>query len=113
MVPWNMVSVLYCTDCCATQLAAWLLDLQSYLFGTPDPPAPADGVGAAEGGMEGGAEEGGGGLAAAHQAMLQREGPTGYQSYSRPPAFPARVATLMATMVLSWLAVCFLICTKQ
>lgn len=55
--------------------------------------------------MDGGAEEGGGGLAAAHQAMLQREGPTGYQSYNRPPAFPARVATLMATMVLSWLAV--------
>lgn len=33
----------------------------------------------------------GGGLRAAHVAMLQGGGPTGFQSYKRPPLFPFRV----------------------
>jgi len=46
-----------------------------------------------------------GGLAAAHQAMLQREGPTGFQAYTKPTYFTARMVGLMLLMVLSWLVV--------
>ncbi len=89
-------------------VAAWLLNLRSYLFGdtpedTIDQPAgqpqqqpqpqaqpevepevdqPAN-VGQAQ------AQEG---LAAAHQALLQREGPIGFQPYKRPKMFPLLVS---------------------
>lgn len=39
------------------------------------------------------------GLGAAHQALLQREGPTGFQSFTRPPCFGARIAGLLGLMV--------------
>ena len=32
-------------------------------------------------------------LGAAHQALLQREGPTGFQPYNRPNIFPLRVSS--------------------
>ena len=39
------------------------------------------------------------GLGAAHQALLQREGPTGFQAFTRPPCFGARIAGLLGLMV--------------
>ena len=33
-----------------------------------------------------------GDLGAAHQALLQREGPTGFQPYNKPNLFPIRVS---------------------
>ena len=33
-----------------------------------------------------------GDLGAAHQALIQREGPTGFQPYNRPNLFPLRVS---------------------
>ena len=33
-----------------------------------------------------------GDLGAAHQALLQREGPTGFQPYNKPILFPLRVS---------------------
>ena len=39
------------------------------------------------------------GLGAAHQALLQREGPTGFQAFTRPPCFGARIAGLLGIMV--------------
>lgn len=80
------------------RLAAWALDLHSYLFGNLETPV----VEAVEVVDEAGD---GGGLAAQHQAMLQREGPTGFQSYNKPQYFSARISGLMVLMVLSWLLV--------
>lgn len=36
-----------------------------------------------------------GDLGAAHQALLQRGGPTGFQPYVRPSLFPARIVGLL------------------
>merc|ERR1719318_2427247 len=75
--------------------AAWLLDIHSYMSGD-QPPEAANGeeVRAEEEEQE---EEQGEaalvphqheeGLGAAHQALLQREGPTGFQAFIRPPCF--------------------------
>jgi E3 ubiquitin-protein ligase MARCH6 len=76
-----------------------LFEAPYYAEADPDPVAPAvaDGdvpavapfadaaIGAGIGG------DGGLGLGAAHQAMLQRDGPTGTQPYIRPSWFPLRV----------------------
>jgi len=35
----------------------------------------------------------GGGLGAAHQALLLRDGPTGFLPYTRPKIFPVKVCT--------------------
>jgi len=45
------------------------------------------------------------GLAAAHQALLQREGPMGFQPYKRPKMFPFLIFGLIVLMLLSWLLV--------
>lgn len=51
----------------------------------------------------------GGGLRAAHVAMLQGGGPTGFQSYKRPQIFPFRVSFLLWCDVLQiTLRVCFI-----
>lgn len=42
-----------------------------------------------------------GGLGAAHQALLQREGPAGYQPYLRPDYFPIRIVMLFVIMCVS------------
>ncbi len=42
-------------------------------------------------------------LGAAQQALLPREGPTGFQPYLRPSYFALRIAGLMALTLLSWL----------
>ena len=82
------------------KLAAWCLDLHSYLFGNTETPAQDQPVAVNDVG------EDVGGLAAQHQAMLQREGPTGFQTFTKPAWFSARIAVLMMLMVASWLAVC-------
>nr|CAD7594684.1 unnamed protein product [Timema genevievae] len=85
------------------RLVAWVLGLRSYLLGdqdtdNPDPPQPAAGNN----------EPPVAGLGAAHQALLQRESPTGFQPYERPRWFPARLAGLLcavcATLVVASLA---------
>lgn len=70
---------------------AWILDIKSYLLGTEprpneDEPRQADQ---------------GGGLAAAHQALLQRDVPVGFQPYDRPSFFPIRVFLLLVFMAAS------------
>ncbi|KAK3592530.1 hypothetical protein CHS0354_039877 [Potamilus streckersoni] len=103
-----------------TRGVAWLLRLRSYLLGDiplgegdnivqgdghaqpvnnnnnhlpaavqPPPPQPA-----APPGM-------GVGLAAAHQAMLQGGGPTGFQAYKRPPFFHFRILILVMMMCIT------------
>jgi len=86
---------------------AFILNLQSYMFGDHleidvEPVAPA---GHEEHGVPALAQQPpeDGGLGAAHQALLQREGPTGFQSFSKPPYFGARIAGLLVLMVISWL----------
>ncbi|XP_014293717.1 E3 ubiquitin-protein ligase MARCHF6 isoform X2 [Halyomorpha halys] len=66
--------------------ASWLLGLRSYVLGerAAEPPA-----GAAE------PEEALPELGAVHHAMLQRPGPVGYQPYTAPPLFAARLAALV------------------
>lgn len=93
---------------------AWLLDLRSYLLGDEggeqghgDAAGGQQGVQAHQqqagnndhgGGGGGVAGIGAGGLGAAHQALLQREGPTGFQPYERPRWFPARLVGLLLTV---------------
>lgn len=83
---------------------AWLLDLHSYLLGDEGgEQGAADAAGAPQGAQahhqhpvnndHGGG--GVGGLGAAHQALLQREGPIGFQPYERPRWFPARLVGLL------------------
>merc|ERR1712045_1045891 len=75
--------------------AAWILNLRSYLFGEPnednDNAEEAENVQpAAEVANEAVEVDQANlaGLAAAHQALLQREGPVGFQPYTKPKMFP-------------------------
>jgi len=87
------------------KFVAWMLNLHSYLFGTLDTPVvEVREQPVAVNGDNNGAGAGGG-LAAQHQAMLQREGPTGFQAYTRPSYFGLRITSLMVLMVVSWLLV--------
>ena len=89
-------------------MAAWLLNLRSYLFGdvpviqeeaTPDNEDDVDGQAAAQppaaaaaAAVENRGEEAvGAGLGAVHQALMLREGPTGFQPYNKPKMFAFRV----------------------
>jgi len=87
------------------KLSAWLLDLQSYMFGNADGVPVVEEREAVEQLVPVNNEDLVGGLAAAHQAMLQREGPTGFQTYTKPDYFTARMVCLMLLMVFSWLMV--------
>lgn len=49
----------------------------------------------------GGGDALGGGLGAAHQALLQRDGPTGFQAYVRPRCFGIRILGLVMMMCIS------------
>jgi len=77
--------------------------LQSYMFGTVEESPVLEEREPAEQLMPANNDDMGGGLAAAHQAMLQREGPTGFQSYNKPAYFAARMTGLMFLMIMSWL----------
>ncbi|KOX79197.1 E3 ubiquitin-protein ligase MARCH6 [Melipona quadrifasciata] len=73
------------------RVVAWMLDLQSYLLReqTEDPgPAVIE-------------EPQHPDLGAAHQALLQRGGPTGFQPYIRPRWFPARLVGLLFCVCVS------------
>ena len=84
---------------------AWLLDLHSYLLGDEGGEhGPPDAAGAPQGGAQARHQQpvnndhgggGAGGLGAAHQALLQQEGPTGFQPYERQRWFPARLVGLL------------------
>merc|ERR1719430_2798885 len=87
------------------RLAAWMLDLQSYMFGNAEGVPVVEEREPAEQLVPVNNEDLVGGLAAAHQAMLQREGPTGFQTYTKPDYFTARMVCLMMLMVVSWLMV--------
>ncbi|XP_042863946.1 E3 ubiquitin-protein ligase MARCHF6-like [Penaeus japonicus] len=52
-------------------------------------------------GGPGGGDALGGGLGAAHQALLQRDGPTGFQAYLRPRWFGVRILGLVIMMCVS------------
>lgn len=75
---------------------AWVLDLHSYLLGDEEQedsgqqPAPAPAP-----------DHVAGGLGAAHQALLHREGPTGFQPYEKPQWFVARLVGLMTSVCIS------------
>ncbi|KAF2367689.1 Zinc finger RING-CH-type [Trinorchestia longiramus] len=66
----------------------------------PPPPAPAPPPGDVFAAV---VEEGplGGGLGAAHQALLQREGPIGFRAYVQPPWFGLRIVLLVILMCTS------------
>ncbi|KAJ8303370.1 hypothetical protein KUTeg_019766 [Tegillarca granosa] len=91
-----------------TVAVAWLLNLRSYLLGDvplhdgddivegdapvhnnpPPVPPPAPGAG----------------LGAAHQALLQGGGPTGFQAYKRPSFYHLRIILLMVFMCITLFA---------
>ncbi|BFZ13209.1 hypothetical protein BsWGS_16248 [Bradybaena similaris] len=96
---------------------AWLLDLRSYLIG--DVPLDGEDVANIVQGNEPQnppdarqnnagpaapppAQDLGEGLGAAHQAMLQGGGPTGFQPYKRPSFFAARIFALLIMMCLTF-----------
>lgn len=74
---------------------AWVLGIKSYLLGTEPRPNEEEPRAAEQVGL------GGGGLAAAHQALLQRDVPVGYQPYDRPSFFPVRLIGLLVFMCIS------------
>lgn len=74
---------------------AWVLGIKSYLLGTEPRPNDEEPRAAEQQGL------GGGGLAAAHQALLQRDVPVGYQPYERPSFFPVRLVGLLVFMCIS------------
>ncbi|XP_039285179.1 E3 ubiquitin-protein ligase MARCHF6 [Nilaparvata lugens] len=79
-----------------------LLDLKSYLLGDdqPDPAQMEVGAGAGGANAAGVAND----LGAAHQALLHRAGPTGFQPYQRPHLFAARIAGLLLLVAASLVA---------
>ncbi|KAI4456124.1 ssm4 protein [Holotrichia oblita] len=85
------------------RIIAWILDIHSYLLGDndgnqtneaqqPQHPPP----------------ELNGGLGAAHQALLIRDGPTGFQPYEKPSFFAFRLFALLICICIS-LVICSLI----
>lgn len=89
-------------------LAAWIFDLRSYLFGdTPEDvrmaaeaaeqqplvaaPEQPENQPREEGPPQEEAVQPQDGLAAVHQALMQREGPVGFQPYVKPRMFPVLV----------------------
>lgn len=85
------------------RIIAWILDIHSYLLGDNDgnqtneaqqplhPPPELNG-----------------GLGAAHQALLIRDGPTGFQPYEKPSFFAFRLFALLICICIS-LVICSLI----
>ncbi|ESO98358.1 hypothetical protein LOTGIDRAFT_213986 [Lottia gigantea] len=93
-----------------TVAVAWLLNLRSYLIGDEDvihgdQPAPPQANNVhANNVAPPPAQPQGEGLGAAHQAMLQGGGPTGFQPYKRPSIFAARVIMLVILMCVTLFA---------
>lgn len=76
-------------------VVAWILGIKSYLLGTEPRPNEEEPRQAEQQGL------GGGGLAAAHQALMQRDVPVGYQAFDRPSFFPVRLIGLLIFMCIS------------
>lgn len=98
------------------EVIGWALDIQSYMFGdaaaaahegndAAPVPAAEDNDEAVVGPVMALLPHQEEGLGAAHQALLQREGPTGFQTFTRPPCFSARIGGLLGLMVVSWLGI--------
>ncbi|XP_049958732.1 E3 ubiquitin-protein ligase MARCHF6 isoform X1 [Schistocerca serialis cubense] len=92
--------------CCAV---AWLLDLRPYLLGDERDRTPAGGQQQQQPQPAGEqvplpAALAGGGLGAAHQALLQRDAPSGFQPYERPRWFAARLVGLLACVCVTLVA---------
>ncbi|XP_032586850.2 E3 ubiquitin-protein ligase MARCHF6 [Drosophila mojavensis] len=106
---------------------AWLLGIRSYLLPAPEPQAGEDGEAAAQPGEDG---AGAGAapppppppppipepapprnLAAAHQAIMQRDVPVGFQPYERPTFFTLRLCALLSLMCLSIVCAAMVILT--
>lgn len=94
-------------------IAAWTLDLRSYLFGDvpidnqddeeveEEEEDEVDGDQQLRQQLE--QEEQEGGLGAVHQALLIRDGPIDFQPYIRTKYFGCRIAGLVTLMIGSWL----------
>lgn len=82
---------------------AWCLDLKSYLLGdgvqNNDEQPNADNVAVAAG------------LGAAHQALLQRGGPTGFQPFEKPKWFPLRIGLLLVLIGITTVATSLIVLT--
>ncbi|XP_063703166.1 E3 ubiquitin-protein ligase MARCHF6 [Culicoides brevitarsis] len=74
-------------------VVSWMLGLKSYLLGSE--PRPNDDDNARQ------QPEPGAGLAAAHQAILQRDVPVGFQPYDKPTIFGVRLVGLVLLMCAS------------
>lgn len=78
---------LWCT------VVSWCLGIKSYLLGTETRPNEDE--------VPPRAPEHGQGLGAAHQALLQRDVPVGFQPYERPTMFAFRLIGLIVLMCIS------------
>ncbi|TDG47165.1 hypothetical protein AWZ03_006430 [Drosophila navojoa] len=101
---------------------SWLLGIRSYLLPAPE---PEDGEAAAQPGEAGGAAAAAPppppppppepapprNLAAAHQAIMQRDVPVGFQPYERPTFFTLRLCALLSLMCLSIVCAAMVILT--
>lgn len=76
-------------------IVSWILGIKSYLLGSEPRPVEQEERPAADQGL------GGGGLGAAHQALLQRDVPVGFQPYDRPSLFAIRLIGLLIFMCIS------------
>ncbi|RUS79521.1 hypothetical protein EGW08_012719 [Elysia chlorotica] len=100
-----------------SKATAWLLDLRSYLIGdvsldgedasnivdNPEQDMPADPRDNQAGqALPPAQQDLNEGLGAAHQAMLQGGGPTGFQPYKRPSFFVARISALIFLMCVTF-----------
>ncbi|XP_069958511.1 E3 ubiquitin-protein ligase MARCHF6 isoform X2 [Cherax quadricarinatus] len=79
--------------------AAPQVEVEEPAEGIVNPVVGGGGGGGAGGG--GAADALAGGLGAAHQALLQRDGPTGFQAYVRPRWFGVRILGLVIMMCIS------------
>ncbi|XP_065210873.1 E3 ubiquitin-protein ligase MARCHF6 [Planococcus citri] len=95
---------------------AWCLGLKSYLLGdgvqnNDDAGAPAAANAAAAAAAADNAALAGGGLGAAHQALLQRGGPTGFQPYEKPKWFPLRIIALLILICMTTVVASLIVLT--
>uniref|UniRef100_A0A336KFC9 RING-type E3 ubiquitin transferase n=1 Tax=Culicoides sonorensis TaxID=179676 RepID=A0A336KFC9_CULSO len=74
-------------------VVSWLLGIKSYLLGSEPRPNDDDNIRQQP--------EPGAGLAAAHQAILQRDVPVGFQPYDKPTFFGVRLMGLVVLMCIS------------
>ncbi|KAG5885923.1 hypothetical protein JTB14_010952 [Gonioctena quinquepunctata] len=84
------------------RVVAWILNIHSYLLGDGD--GKQDQEGEQNGNQPANPPEIGAGLGAVHQALLMMEPPTGFQPYTRPSFFIARLVGLLIAICISLVA---------